>query len=248
MFLDARERPDQGVDPTEPLTEGLQRAYRRLSATRNLDVARTTWHPTGVAERGNGGGSTTMPDILGAGGRISVCHVLPNVEELTGQPTVRRRIGWRCSRRDDPKSRASGSMLETTSISQRCLQVGSYQTRRLPRSTMRSVGARSVTRRLSEIERERKREAEEERARRRGRAGHLPARPCRRSGRLAANARRACKRRLRRRCPPSRTRSSMTPEPHARSPSTGVDMLSGMRWPAAARRRTTAGRSIPTSS
>ena len=80
-----KERPGQGVDPTEPLTEGLKQHIAEsaiLVVLMSPDYLASDW----CRRERQWWWQHQMPDTLGAGGRVVICHVLPNVKELDWSP------------------------------------------------------------------------------------------------------------------------------------------------------------------
>jgi hypothetical protein len=85
VFLDQNQRPGQGVDPTAPLTETLKdeiAASALLVILMTPDYLASRW----CEQERDWWISRHMPDAIGAGGRIFVCRVLPNVEDLPWEP------------------------------------------------------------------------------------------------------------------------------------------------------------------
>ena len=85
VFLDQDHRTDQGVDPTEPLTEQLK---DEISAAALLLVLMTPHYlaSSWCAHEREWWLERNPPDRVGAGGRIFICRVLPDFEAAPWRP------------------------------------------------------------------------------------------------------------------------------------------------------------------
>jgi hypothetical protein len=85
VFLDQDQRPDRGVDPTEPLTEQLK---DDISAAALLIVLMTPHYLASAwcTQEREWWLDQNTSDQFGVGGRIFVCRVLPNFEGAPWRP------------------------------------------------------------------------------------------------------------------------------------------------------------------
>ena len=166
LFLDAKERPGQGVDPTEPLTEGLKQhiaGSALLVILMSPDYLASGW----CQREREWWWQHHMPDVLGAGGRVLVCHVLPNVKELNWSPLSDAK-DWPAVLKDEDEPKFTGFWFHAQNDVDFATVPYKWEghTKDIDdyHAEMRSL-VRVITRRLSEIRQrleERKREAEEE--------------------------------------------------------------------------------------
>jgi hypothetical protein len=81
VFRDVNERPGHGVDPTEPLTDQLKEHIARsalLVILMSPDYVASGW----CQKEREWWWERQMSDTFGAGGRVFVCRVMPNVKRL----------------------------------------------------------------------------------------------------------------------------------------------------------------------